>query len=435
MSYQGTSITRTALVLAYVHSDWGQPMAVPGLVNTEGYEDGITITPDGEYLFVQYGPLYFSGITLFNVARPNGCGGDRLQPSRCTHSWLDDVIGPYAAPERPGFFDGRIAETMDDPKNRHNANSWGLSDEEATIFAPSTMFYGFKRQSDGSFAEPFYLSFTDENDGIINAYGMSFMLNGDGTATMLFALDDPSKPDMVDIGGQMYESLADIFTTTVTFGQNNTLGTFNYSGTKGTPPVRGTPFPAQLVDFGKTGINGIAGTQGNPHLHHDGSGNVLSIWTDDERDARGAGSDRGELSVYVLDSGTLTNGTWTKLVLPGPVNQADPHDEIQPFFTGSGLYFTHMSDTEFPEIFYSSYAGQHALADFQTSNNWGTPEKILGLGSGYNNLGEITAIGEPTIATYNGGEYLYFVYGYNRDFDAASGIADINMQAGFIKKK
>jgi hypothetical protein len=437
VSYKDASITRTALVLASVHEDWGQPLSVPGLVNTTGYEDGITISPDGEYLFVQYGPLYFSGIYLFNLPRANGgCGGLRLDPDRCTHPWIDDVIGPYTAPERPGFFDGRIAETMDGPINRHNANSWGLGDDEAIIFAPSTMFYGFKRQADGSFAEPFYLSFDDENDAIINPFGMSFIMNGDGSATMLFAMDDPSNPDMVDLDGDGTddaESLADIYTTTVTFGQNNVLGTFNYTGTPGTPPERGTPFPSQLVNFGKTGIDGIAGTQGNPHLYEE-SGVIRSIWTDDEQDARGPGSDRGDLSVYVLDSGTLTNGAWTKVILPSPVNQASPSDEIQPFFTGNGLYYTHMSDTDLPEVYYASYSGTHSITDFQTSNNWGIPEKILGLGPA-DAIGKVTAIGEPTIANFNGGEYLYFVYGIIRGYDSTSGLADIDMQAGFIKKK
>ncbi|WP_455375589.1 hypothetical protein, partial [Kaarinaea lacus] len=58
VNYATTSITRTPLVVDGVHADWGQPESVPGLVNTAGYEDGVTITPDGEYLFVQYGPIY-----------------------------------------------------------------------------------------------------------------------------------------------------------------------------------------------------------------------------------------------------------------------------------------------------------------------------------------------------------------------------------------
>jgi hypothetical protein len=49
----------------------------------------------------------------------------------------------------------------------------------------------------------------------------------------------------------------------------------------------------------------------------------------------------------------------------------------------------------------------------------------------------VTAIGEPTIATYKGSTYLYFVYGYLREYDgdppARTGLWDVNMQAGYIK--
>ena len=428
------SVTRTALVIDTVHSDWGQPMAVEGLVNTEGYEDGITITPDGEYLFVQYGPMYFSALQLFNTPRAQGgCEGHRLEfplgtPNRCTHTWLDNTIGPYSGPERPGFFDGRFSETT----NLHNARSWGVLVEQAPNFAPSTLLYGFKRQADNSFAEPFYIAFDDENDAIINTSGLSFLMHDDGTATILFSIDDPSDSDMVDLDNNSsddIQSFHDIFTDTITLGQNNILGTFTATGTPGTPPERGTPFSAQLVNFGKTGTEGIAGTQGNPHLHAI-EGSVQSIWTDDERDTD---ADKGELAVYFLTSGNFPDGNWQKVLLPSAVNQAAPSDEIQPFFTGNGLYYTHMSDIELPEVYYSNYSGTHSINDIQNNNNWGSREKILGIGS-TNTIGSITALGEPTIATINNEEYLYFVYGYVRDFDNDSGLPDINMQAGYVKK-
>ncbi|HPQ54618.1 MAG TPA: Ig-like domain-containing protein [Spirochaetota bacterium] len=101
VSYNGSSVTRTALVLLSVHSDWGQPMAVPGnYVNTEGYEDGVTISPDGEYLFVQYGPHYFSGILLSLLH----CGGLLTNAPCNTHVWTNCTKGPVSSPERPGFW-------------------------------------------------------------------------------------------------------------------------------------------------------------------------------------------------------------------------------------------------------------------------------------------------------------------------------------------
>jgi hypothetical protein len=136
----------------------------------------------------------------------------------------------------------------------------------------------------------------------------------------------------------------------------------------------------------------------------------------------------------VLTSGTFPGGTWQKIVLPLPVNKASPNDEIQPFFTGTGLYYTHLSDTELPEVHYISYAGGHSIADFQNPSNWGVSQKILEAVNA-DSVGKITALGEPTIATVNDREYLYFVYGHIRDYDSLSGLPDIDMQAGFIVKR
>ncbi len=434
VSYSNSSITRTPLVLYDVHSSWGQPMAVPGLVNTEGYEDGVTVTSDGEYVFVQTGPFHSSGVFVMQAARANsGCGGatKRLDPTRCEHPWINQTIGPYTAPERPGFFDGRFSGTT----LLHNAHSWGVGIDQAPNFAISTMFYGFKRQSDGTYKEPFYLAFNDDNDGIIGPFGLSFMLNGDGTAKTLFTFNDPTDPDMVDLdnnGTDDVESYFDVYQTDIVLGQNHNLGDFVYSGTPGTHPVRGSTFNSTLVNFGKIGINGIAGTQGNSHLYYTGS-TIHSIWTDDEYDS---GGDHGEIAVYTLDFGTIDSGTWTKVMLPTNVNVPGNSNEIQPYFTGSGLYFTR-SGVSNPEVYYSAFSGSHTQAQLANNTYWATPEKILAQDpSGL--VGSIAAIGEPTIATINGEEYLYFVYVVVRAYDTAkpmgTGLPDLNFQAGFIKK-
>jgi len=55
-----------------------------------------------------------------------------------------------------------------------------------------------------------------------------------------------------------------------------------------------------------------------------------------------------------------------------------------------------------------------------------------------NSLRSVVAIGEPTIANYKNDEYLYFVYGVVReelDNGNQKPLPDINMQAGFIRKK
>ena len=87
-------------------------------------------------------------------------------------------------------------------------------------------------------------------------FGLSFMMNGDGTATTLFTLNDLTDPDMVDFDGNGTddaESYFDVYTSQVIMGQNNILGSFVFSGTRGTHPVRGTEFNSELVNFGKIG--------------------------------------------------------------------------------------------------------------------------------------------------------------------------------------
>lgn len=409
------SVSKTPIVLQNVNQNFNQPMSVSGLVNTEGYEDGVTITPDGEYLFVQTGPYKFSSFFVYIESRENGgCGANRLIPERCNHPWVNETFGTYTAPERPGFFAGRFDGTT----QLHNAASWGLNADEAPIYALSTMFYGFKKQSDGTFKEPFYLAFNDLNDGIVGPYGLSFKKNNDDSYTVIFTLSDSFT---VDYG-------KDIYTMTTQLGQNVNLGDYELTS-RGNPPKRGTNYPSQLVD-----LNDNSGTQGNPFLYYSNDGNIKSIWIDDEYDND---EDSKKISVYVLNSGTFPDkGNWTKLVLPENVNQLNK-EAIQPTFTSEGLYFT--EDTN---IVFSAYKGEDSLNDYQNNSNWSLPEMILqkdtsitSLYSKEEDIGKIIAIGEPTIAVVNGKKILYFVYGYIRGIDEITGIADIDMQAGFIEEK
>jgi len=432
VSYQITSITRTALVLKYTDASWEQAMSVPGLVNTAGYEDGVAITPDGQYLFVQTGPQYFSAIFVYNAPREiGGCGAttpgnDRLTPSRCTHPWLDTVIGPYTAPERPGFFDGRFSGTS----FLHNSNVWGIGVDKSPFFAYATMFYGFKKQADGSFSQPFYVAFDDANDAIANPFGMSFRMNSDGTATMAFAHNDEDPSGSVDQDNDPntadVDSGFDVYTLTITPGQNNIIGRYKPDSIPGNPPLRDTFFPATMVNLGTTGTDGIYGTQGNPHLYILSDGSIHSIWTDDEFDAD---SDAGFISVYTLNAGTFPNGTWQKTVLPVSVINSGPMQR-QPFFTGRGLFFT-----QDVNLMYSAYSGTDTAAGYANANNWRTPVIVLEKDQGDTPTGKIVAIGEPTIADVNGQQTLYFVYGYVRSVDPVTGISDLDMQAGFINHR
>ena len=190
------------------------------------------------------------------------------------------------------------------------------------------------------------------------------------------------------------QSLADIYTAELELGRDFNLGTYVAAGPPGATPVRSTPFNSTLVNFGKTGLEGIAGTQGNPHLHAPG-GVIRAIFTDDERDAL-SDPDRNKISVHVLTSGTFPGGTWQKVILPSPVNLANPSEERQPFFTGTELFFTRGSDTQLPEVWVSSYSGTDTAADYANTASWGAPVRIMRITSP-SATGEMAAVGEPTV--------------------------------------
>ena len=91
----GTPITATAIavVLPTVDAAWNQPIAVPGMVNTLGYEDGPVVSPDGEWLMVSS----YSPVDEFCCT--SGCRSAVGDATVCQTS-----LGPSSGPERPGMF-------------------------------------------------------------------------------------------------------------------------------------------------------------------------------------------------------------------------------------------------------------------------------------------------------------------------------------------
>lgn len=408
----GVSASRTAIVVEHVHADWGQPEMVRGLVNTDGYEDGPNITPDGRYLFVQYGPYYWAGLQVFNTARASGgAGGNRLSPSVYTHPWMDDIIGPIDGPQRPGFPTARIA----DGKNRHNAVSWGVGDGLAPNLAWSTVWYGFERQADGRFANPFKVAFDDLDDGLINPFGISFQPLGGDTYRASFSLGDGATTD----GG------FDLYQATLSAGTTTNLGTY-VPTTPGSRPARSLPFAASLIDLGTN-----TGTQGNNFLELDSTGAVQAIWTDDEYDSD---ADTHKLTVHVVQSGSFpASASYTSVVLPGVVNVSGT-EAIQPCMASDGLFFT-----QDVSIAFAGYSGSISAPDYANAANWSAPVTILQKDTGTGvvdaaDIGKIIAIGEPTVAVIDGHRVLYFVYARVRAIDPITGHADLDFQVGLVRE-
>ncbi len=388
------TVSRKALVLNDVLRGAGQPMAVEGDVNSEGYEDGITITPDGEYLFIQYAPLYFSGIayhgqicaspdwSMFDIAN---CG------TKDNSNWVFDTIGPYKAPTRPGFPTGAIT----DGKLTHlNLVIPGVANK-IPIFP--TVFYGFKRQPDGSFRQPFKVAFNDAR-GTNGPFGLSFLKGPNNTLRFAVAWSNYFN----DLGG---DGSQDIYQGTLTPGRSKNLGNVTY-GENGF-------FTSIEPKIAPVSFSSHAGVQGNPHLYADDDGKVQSIWTDDEQHTH-------NLSVHVLTSGTYPKGKWQTLNLPSRINTAA--DESQPFFTGKRLYLNRNTS-----VVYHDYLG----GPFEKNSSWG--QQVVVLRSGELGIDKIFGVGEPTLATVNGKTVLYFVFVRGRSLGVNGIRYDFDLDAGFVE--
>jgi len=395
VSFGGASKSGTALVLFEVHSDWGQPMSVEGLVNTEGYEDGPVISADGEWLFVQTGPIYFSGLTYFPDSA--GCDGALVGCAATTHGdWVYDAIGPFSAPERPGFYTKRIVAG----KINHFTDFFGGLD----IFSPPTLFYGFKRQIDGSYAQPFRVSVNDNQEALLNPYGLYPRLDSPATATILFAFNDPSD--------ELGDGEPDIYTARITLGQENDLITFTAAAgmTRTSTTATALNFPSHL------------GTQGNPHLYSNADGTANSVWVDNEKNLDPA----LDLFFYELTAGTFPSGTWSSATqLPTDKLDLPAAKESMPFFDGTTLYLHRDRG-----IVSSDYLG----GAYNAGGSWANTVSIIDGDGSCIEIGCISVVGEPTIATINGKTYLFFVYALLRSYDGGA-FGDLNMQIGVVEKK
>ncbi len=403
VSFNGTSIKRTAIVMNSYGSGVGQPMTVPGdYVNTDGYEDGVTITPDGQYLFVQYGPLYFSGLFSIGTICSSGSYSIGYDLNTCSgrtnSSMVFNSIGPYNTSIRPNF----PSVGINTNGTFKHITSLVISGTANGIIGFPTVFYGFKKQSDGTFAEPFKVAFNDER-GLSGPFGISFKPNSNGTTDFAIAWNNYYN----DLG----DDKPDIYTGTLTLGQNKNLGDIVYSGemfTSITPYVNPVSFSSHT------------GTQGNPYLELDGSGNVKAIWTDDEASSH-------DLSVYRLTAGTYPSGTWVKDTLPSVINTAG--EESQPTMIGNRLYMNRDL-----KIIYHEYRPTNGACSsgYTSADCWG-PEVVLLQASGSTTVGQIFGVGEPTVANADGKKLLYFVFVESRANALVSGIADFNMNAGFVE--
>jgi hypothetical protein len=364
----GGDVDRTAVLLPHIDPAWGQPELVPGLVNTPGYEDSAEVSPDGEWLIVSdYSPVDLICCLLATCTAPPGTPSDPAAPA-CNVS-----LGPYAAPARPRL---PGAERILSPTVIHDTlPPLGIDLPLGTDFAralPPLAGYGFHRQPDGSFAEPFVIAFAADG-ATVTPFGITFArpIAGD-QATVLFAYDD-----LRNSGGAYGPRTGnDLYHDTLTLGRDNNLGTYSIDA-KGIPVTDRFPTLVPLPDR--------AGPQGNPSVSSDG------VWFDTEQGAEDLFFAAGD------PLGTAPLAAPVKVAL----SRAD-RVETQPYVHGDLLYFA----ADQREIRTSRRAPGGAP---DAAATWSAERVELGFDPGAPAVGAVAAIGEPSIELRGGVETLYFV--------------------------
>lgn len=377
----GLSVERVALVLPTVDAGWGQPELVPGLVNTAGYEDSAEVSPDGEWLIVgDYSPIDV-------VCCQFGCDNGFTRQNDPADPACNTSLGPIGPPERPDLPGAERIVSSTQIHDELPRLGFDLPDgQDLPISLPPIGSYGFRRQPDGSFGEPFVIAF--DAGGVTPPYGWTFGPRIDAThVKMVFAYTDARR---------LYDGMPstddDLWTDTITLGQRNVLGTFTL-GPSG-PQVDRYP---RLVPLSE-----MAGRQSNPSIANDG------VFYDQDGGA-------------VLDLRFVAGDPFGAATLAAPVTVAlsrSDRAELMPYVHAGRLYFS--ADNHAIVSSARSPGGNPALPA-----TWSTERVEVGAEAGTTRVGAVTVVGEPSIEVRDGVESLYFIFAITRPVGVDLGLARV----------
>ena len=354
------SVTRTALVLAEVRAHWDQPRKVRGLVNTAGWEDSISITPDGEWLFLVYSPV---SISCF-WGSPDAC----LQ-----------AVGPWTAPHRPDFIgieriapDGTVANTC-----------LGIPPQDMPWNLPPFTTYGFKRQTDGSFAEPFVIG-VPGSGGCILPGGLNAYPRADGSAHLLFSWNE------FDSNGIQF-AVAELPALGEFFALGQWEGVYGLDGRVENKQLNVLPIP-----------DGVVGLGFNVHGFMDSEGSIDHLWFDDEHNSWNL------FVVSLQPGGSYPAGPWSPPV-SAPIPLLTGNEQAMPFFNGQ-----HLSIRDQWAIVSARFLGGPGSSPLDPGLWEPYQVDLAGDPGAATQVGGIFIVAEPTRTdpdlTHDGKEYLYFNY-------------------------
>jgi hypothetical protein len=371
-----SGVSSTALVLPFVSDPWDQPQPVAGLVDTPGTEDSSTVSADGQWLIV----ATYSPVDIFCCS--SGCGG--------FHAWdgnngiCSRVLGPTSGPARPGLPGAdRIVSSTDidfaDPVMCASSPDGGPvylpSDAGAYPLAlPPVAVYGFHRQADGSYAEPFLID--TGSDGFIGQpFCLTFLDSGDAgdTAKVIFGYN----VDSADGG------LPHPWAGSVTLGETTSLG--SYACNSATLPAYPAFTPHGIVPL----PIGPPGQQaGNTSVAPASSG--VYLLSDDE-------SAQPPYTEFSFSDGGGSYTSWVPMALPDPTL-----DRRQPVAAGGRLYYYRTADIASVAWTGGDPSNAASFTDLEA--------ELSSEANPTGRVGEVIAVGQPTFAVIQGKPQMFFVY-------------------------
>jgi len=359
-------VERTAVVLPFVDPGWKQPEMVPGMVNTPGWEDSVEVSPDGQWLIVgTYFPLDLSRCEA-------GSPSSSLDANK--------IIGPYQPPLRPGLFGAE--RVLSRTKTRHECPSLGLT-EAMGLALPPAAAYGFRRQPDGSFGDPFVIGFDMDGYPWGGPFAFTFLGRPQGNrAKLMFSWNDFT--DSPDTG-------IDQFVVDAKLGEPIVLGTYKWN-TQHKVTV--------LSEFSsrKLALSGLGA--GTPKRQSNGHFAGGWLWFDDETVSDNLWVSRS------IDGRDMTKWNRPQIV---PLASKTETPRGQPFFDAPILYFTSLHRGKL-----AIYSAELKEADPTKERAWSNPKRELVCEAAdwkSGRTGSIVGMGEASIARPNADEiWLYFVY-------------------------
>lgn len=376
LTIQGTSLERTALILPTIDSQWDQPEAVPGFVNTDGWEDSPEISPDGEFLIVStYSPVsLFQCILDGTLATTPSCSRNSwatYQAWRPQMPYADRIVSPTAIVH---------SSALTDPADTTNAS-------------PPVSSYVFRKQSDGSFKAPapLYMDWSGSIWGL--PFGFTFRKKISGsTYEMYFSIGDP----ILGSGNQLQRATIDLSLSTNLLGRiNRSFGTLQRSDWRATP----------------LSISGLTHQAGNPasSLYYSGTSGFV-FWDDESRAS-------GSRELYFASEDGAGFGSKAQLGLGNAGT-----DKYQPYFFENNLYYSLLHGLIISKAVVST-------TDLTNPSSFGSLLLHLGVEGSHSHTGRVTAIGEPSLYRDADNQvWMYFAYSIQK----SSGI-DLNIAR--VKKK